>query len=114
MVPLSGAILRVFRSFPENRSGVLGHKVVFGQAGAVVHWHGKKPTDTVETEAYLRGRVTDRLRDAQDVSAFAADCRDLIATGMARATLQKLLCAEPKNREPWEIGEAFAECVLED
>src|SRR5205085_9272323 len=68
----------------------------------------------VETEAYLRSRVTDRLRDAQDVSAFAADCRDLIATGMARDTLQKLLCAEPKNREPWEIGEAFAECVLED
>jgi hypothetical protein len=33
---------------------------------------------------------------------------------MARDTLQKLLCAERIEREPWEIGEALAECILEE
>jgi hypothetical protein len=34
-------------------------------------------------------------------------------TGMATEVVGKLLADEP-NREPWEIGEALAECLLED
>jgi hypothetical protein len=33
---------------------------------------------------------------------------------MARETIQKLLCSERTDREPWEIGEALAECILEE
>jgi hypothetical protein len=93
---------------------VLIHSVVYGETGAVVSWHGKKATDTDEVQAYLRGKVLDRLRDKEDASAFAADCTALSGTGMARDTLQKLLCAERAEREPWEIGEALAECILEE
>jgi len=90
------------------------HSVVYGQASPVVSWHGKRATDITEVEAYLRGRVLDRLRDKEDASAFKADCLALSGTGMARDTLEKLLCSERDEREPWEIGEALAECILED
>jgi hypothetical protein len=91
---------------------VITHSVVFGQAGSPISWHGKLATDANEVRAYLRGGVLDRLRDIQALNNFEDDCLDLSGTGMARDTLKMLLCSERLEREPWEIGEALAECLL--
>jgi hypothetical protein len=87
---------------------------VYGKTDAVVSWHGKKASDVKDVETYFRGQVLNRLRDHEAASAFAADCLALAGTGMEKENLQKLLCAERTERESWEIGEALAECILEE
>ena len=60
---------------------------------------------------YIEGPVKDRLNDAENSEAFEGEMRALASTGMAKETLQRLLDSTP-TREPWQIGEALAECFI--
>ncbi|MBD2305683.1 hypothetical protein H6G17_09170 [Chroococcidiopsis sp. FACHB-1243] len=76
-------------------------------------WRGELIVNVGEFETYLEGPVYERLIDEENRKACIADLQGLATTGMAFATLEKLLASEPA-REPWEVGEALAECLLAD
>ncbi|MDP2833065.1 MAG: hypothetical protein Q8Q28_07190 [Pseudomonadota bacterium] len=59
----------------------------------------------------MSGPVRERLDDAEH--AFEDDLRGLVTTGMASDVLADLLAA-PTIHEDWQVGEALAECLLED
>lgn len=62
---------------------------------------------------FLRGPVRDRVTDASFESELANDLEALATTQMASETLSAILSAPPPPLD-WEIGEAMAECLLED
>lgn len=78
-----------------------------------VTWHGKNVDDQEAFNAYLSGPTRSRLFDEEHHSQFAADLNALATTGMASDTLVQLLASEP-DKEPWAVGEALAECLLEE
>lgn len=78
-----------------------------------VKWHGKSVIGQVEFNAYLSGPTQSRLHDEAHQAQFTADLSALATTGMASDTLVQLLASEP-DKEPWEVGEALAECLLEE
>lgn len=83
----------------------------FSSSHAHVSWQGRHVTDTKEFENFLAGPVHRRLTDEEYTELFRSDIRALASTDMAIGTLEKLLAAEP-SREPWEVGESLAECLL--
>jgi hypothetical protein len=89
------------------------YQSVYSGASVPVAWDCRLIVDGNAARAYLSSRVRARLEDTADIQAFEADCLSLAPTGMARETIQKLLCSMP-DRLDWEVGEAFAECLLED
>jgi hypothetical protein len=62
---------------------------------------------------YLRNRVRARVEDEEQHDPFASELRDMATTGMSTEFVEKLLQAVPEEKS-WAIGEALAECVLED
>ena len=87
--------------------------VSFSGSETQVTWQGNQATDIKEFRHYLAGPVRRRLDDEARRSSFETDLRALATTDMASDTLNKLLSSEP-DREPWEVGEALAECLLEE
>jgi hypothetical protein len=57
--------------------------------------------------------VRARLEDAEQTRSFSDDLRGLVTTDMASETLAGLLSVAPEH-EPWQVGEALAECLLQD
>jgi hypothetical protein len=53
------------------------------------------------------------LWDLEETDNFEDELRALATTDMATQTLSDLLAAEP-DKLSWEVGEALAECILED
>lgn len=93
---------------------MIAHKVHFPNKSGHVTWRGKQVTSKEDFEAYLCGPVCQRLKDEQDNQRFDSDLRALASTDMAVDTIKKLLLTTQVARQPWEIGEALAECLLED
>src|ERR1700733_1854809 len=82
-------------------------------AGTPVHWRGHRLSDATEFDVFLRGPVKARVSDADFERELADDLEALASTQMASETLHKILSASPTPLD-WEIGEAMAECLLED
>jgi hypothetical protein len=78
-----------------------------------VKWHGKRVEDPDEFSAFMSSSTRSRLFDEEQYSRYEADLRALATTEMASDTITQLLTSEPE-KEPWEVGEALAECLLED
>lgn len=76
-------------------------------------WRGLVIDDSSEFDLYLRGPVWKRVTDAAFEQDFAADLDALITTGMDTNSLASLLQTSGPPLD-WEIGEAMAECLLED
>lgn len=73
-------------------------------------WHGLEIEDATSFGEYLASTVRRRVTDSD--SGFEPDLRALASTQMETDRLEQFLSAVPAV-EPWEIGEALAECVLE-
>jgi hypothetical protein len=84
-----------------------------GRAGQAA-WKGCSIADDPDFRAFLRGPVRDRLRDAEEAESFAAEIAGLAGTGLGVETVEAVLSAEPKDQQPWEVGEALAEALLEE
>lgn len=76
-------------------------------------WRGRQVTDKPAFAGYLKKRVHPRLRDDDGTGPIDSALQALASTGMATTFLAKLLKAIPEP-QGWEIGEALAECVLQD
>jgi hypothetical protein len=78
-----------------------------------VAWNGISVDDQAEFNAFLSGPARGRLFDEEQHTQYEADLRALATTEMASDTITRLLASEP-DKEPWEVGEALAECLLEE
>ena len=85
----------------------------FSTDHAHVRWQGIRITNVHEFEALLAGPVRDRVTDKEITDQIKAELDALASSGMAADTLQRLL-APTHAPEPWEVGEAIAECLLEE
>lgn len=90
----------------------LAHHVKFEGTHGSARWEGCAVGDADAFRAFVRGPVWDRVRDAESEDPFASELHGLATTGMATEFLEGLLRATPEPMG-WEIGEALAECVLE-
>jgi hypothetical protein len=66
-----------------------------------------------EAEQALRTRVAERLRDPEGAAIIAAALEGLEEAEFDRHRLESVLTVELPD-DPWRIGEALAECYLED
>ena len=78
-----------------------------------MNWHGFFFANREEFKRFLEGPVRERLRDIENEAAFEAEMLALASTGMAKETLRALLDSSPA-REAWEVGEAIAECFIQE
>lgn len=67
--------------------------------------------DTFRT--YMSKRVKDRLSDVSGSKELATYYDSIISTGFSDDILKNIFTRD-QNIEPWRIGEALAECFLED
>lgn len=81
--------------------------------GCVKGW-GKLVSNEPEFNSFLVNSVQARLRDEEVSLTFESDLSALVSTDMAVDTLKRIINAPAPDPEPWEIGEALAECVLQD
>lgn len=93
---------------------MLSHKIWYKDTLNQVDWYGKQAADKSEFSKYLHDKVFGCLSDSIGKARLEADLRALASTGMATDTLKNLLLASRVEREPWEVGEALAECLLHD
>ncbi len=73
-------------------------------------WRGHLVDDADSFTTYLREVVAPRVHDEE--LGFEDNLRALATTGMATEQVERLLQAVPGPKE-WEIGEALAECLLQ-
>jgi len=85
----------------------------FGQNYGQVKYEGQRVVNAHECHTYLETRVNPRLTDQENVAQVEADLRDLATTDMETETIERLLRSTSPVK-PWEVGEAMAECLLED
>jgi hypothetical protein len=86
----------------------------FSKNVGCVSWKGRQLVDPEELSTFLHGPVFSRLTDSETKKELEGDLHALATTGMATDTLAKLLRSNNGNKEPWEVGEALAECMLEE
>jgi hypothetical protein len=91
---------------------LLTYNFTYSKNDGQVKWHGKNVEDQGAFNAFLSGPTRSRLFDEEQQTQYEADLRALATTGMASDTITRLLASEP-DKEPWEVGEALAECLLE-
>lgn len=89
----------------------LDSSVKYSGASQSVHWEGRSVDNVNRFKDYLRNVVRPRITD-QD-SSFDADLRSLATTEMDTRFIENLLSTVPEPKH-WEVGEAFAECALQD
>lgn len=92
---------------------MIAYDICFLDSYTHVIWQGKRVGNRDEFDSYLRGPVHRRVTDESQRVSFESDLRAISATGMASDMLEKLLTSK-SDKEPWEIGEALAECLLEE
>lgn len=92
---------------------MIAYDICFSDSYTHVTWQGKRVSNRDEFDAYLRGPVYKRVTDESQHTSFESDLRAISTTGMASDTLEQLLTYN-SDKEPWEIGEALAECLLEE
>lgn len=88
------------------------NNLCFSSNEGQVGWNGKCVESEAEFKAFLTGPTRSRLFDEEQHTQYEADLRALATMGMASDTITRLLSSEPE-KESWEIGEALAECLLE-
>ena len=89
------------------------NNLCFSSNEGQVSWIGKCVENETEFKAFLTGPTRSRIFDEEQHTRYEADLRALTTTGMASDTITRLLASEPE-KESWEIGEALAECLLEE
>jgi len=88
----------------------LASRVVYSGRTGSASWEGRHVEDAKLFQGFIREVVRPRVTDAG--SSFEADLRGLATTGMETQFVERLLRTVPEP-EGWEVGEAFAECVLQ-
>lgn len=89
----------------------LDFSVAYSGTASSVRWEGRTVKDRKQFERYTRDVVRPRLADEQ--LSFDVYLRGLATTGVETRYVERLLHAVPEPKT-WEVGEAFAECVLRD
>lgn len=92
---------------------MLAYNITYSKNSGQVIWHGKDVDNLEEFNAFLSGQTRGRLFDEEQQTQYEADLRALATTEMASDTISRLLASEPA-KEPWEVGEALAESLLEE
>lgn len=92
---------------------MLPYNPAYSKIDGQVKWAGKSVDGQDKLNAFLSGPTRNRLFDAEQQTQYEADLRALAVTGMASDTLMQLLASTP-DKEPWEVGETLAECLLEE
>lgn len=92
---------------------MLDYTLTYSKNHGQVKWHGKNVESQDDFNAFLSGPTHSRLFDEEQQTQYEADLRALATTGMASDTLTQLLASAP-DKDSWEIGEALAECLLEE
>ena len=83
----------------------------YSGASNSVRWEGRLVKGLGQFRRYLCNVVRPRLTDEE--SSFDGELRGLATTGVETRFVERVLQAVPEPKA-WEIGEAFAECVLRD
>lgn len=87
----------------------LASTVEYNGAKGSAGWEGRCVRDADQFRGFVWNVVRERVSDA---AAFEAALHGLATTGMATEFLGHLLNAVP-DTEGWQVGEALAECVLQ-
>ena len=90
---------------------LLTYRVHYKRRVKSVSWEGRLVESKAEFKRHLHEKVEPRLRVPHP--AFAKELRELSTTRLETRFVERLLCAHIAP-EAWQIGEAFAECVLLD
>lgn len=91
-------------------TATLGSAVCYSGCATSANWEGRNVADARQFRRFLREVVRQRVADV--ASSFDSDLRGLATTGMATEFVERLLQAVPEP-EGWEVGEAIAECALQ-
>lgn len=78
----------------------------YAAKGQVVHPGG--------FESYMRGRVGPRHLDLSGAEIIRSMFGRVGMSGFKRSTVDDLLSTSSSEADPWQVGEPFAECYLED
>ena len=89
----------------------LDSSIAYRGEASPVRWEGRVVEDLDKFAKYMREVVRPRIADQE--SKFDTELRSLATTGMATRFLEGVLKAVP-DPEGWEVGEALAECALQD
>ena len=89
----------------------LDSSVAYKGEASPVRWEGRVVEDPDKFTKYMREVVRPRIADEE--SNFDTELRSLATTGMATKFLEDVLKAVPEPKS-WEVGEALAECALQD
>lgn len=76
-------------------------------------WEGNCVEDDDKFRGYLADPVGPRIRDEDDVGGLREVLQGLATTDMETRFVAEVLGAVPPIA-PWEVGEALAECLLQD
>lgn len=90
----------------------LGAERCYPADTTIVHWRGQRIVDLAEFDSFLKGAVKERVTDVELKDSLEEDLQALGTTQMASDTISAILNA-PCAPLDWEIGEAMAECLLE-
>ena len=93
---------------------MLSYTICYTCSEGCVKGCGKLVSNETEFNSFLVNSVRVRLRDEEVSLTFESDLSALVSTDMAVDTLKRIINAPATDPEPWEIGEALAECVLQD
>jgi hypothetical protein len=88
----------------------LGSAICYSGLDASASWEGRHVADGTQFKRFLREVVGPRVADV--AASFESDLRGLATTGMATEFVERLLNAVPEPKG-WEVGEALAECALQ-
>jgi hypothetical protein len=88
----------------------LGSAICYSGRATSACWEGRHVPDAARFKRFVREVVRPRVADSG--SSFESDIRGLATTGMATEFVEHLLNAVPEP-EGWEVGEALAECALQ-
>jgi hypothetical protein len=93
-----------------SRTAALGSAICYSGRARSASWEGRHVADNARFGRFVREVVRPRVADA--ASSFEPDLRGLATTGMATEFVERLLKAVPEP-QGWEVGEALAECALQ-
>lgn len=87
----------------------------YSSSSSQASWFGAAVEDDEHLKGFFAGPVRDRLRDVELADEFGSELQALSTTGLGAATVARVLnAAEGTSRQPWEVGEALADCLLQD
>jgi hypothetical protein len=91
-------------------TATLGSAICYSGRATSARWEGRYVADATQFKRFVHEVVRPRIADV--ASSFETDLRGLATTGMATEFVERLLKAVPDSKG-WEVGEALAECALQ-